>query len=106
MLKPTSLTYPPQTRHPRNSKPRSHSAILPFFPNMPGLWSVHDNPSSRLCRIPLPSLPHLGPNARDFGLYTSGALVPNSPPSTPIPHDTSTDMCVCCVVCAWLVGFS
>jgi len=46
---------------------------------MPGLWSVHDNPSSRLCRIPVPSIPHLGPKARDLGIYSSGALVPFLP---------------------------
>lgn len=68
--------------------------------NMPGLWSVHDNPSSRLCRIPLPPLPHLGPNARDVGVYSSGALV-----STPsLLRNTSANICF--VVCVSMVGIS
>jgi hypothetical protein len=68
------------------AQPTFHITSTPH--TMPSLWSVHDSPSSRLFRIPLPSLPRLGPKARDIGVYTSGALVPLLPPraAQPLPQ--------------------
>ena len=76
LLKPSLYTNPLETRKFTSKAKLTFCFARSTSNAMPGLWSVHDNPSSRLCRILLPSLPHLGPRARDFGVYTSGALVP------------------------------
>ncbi|KAG0202085.1 hypothetical protein BGX28_005295 [Mortierella sp. GBA30] len=36
-------------------------------------WDVNDR-RSRICRLPVPRIPHLGAKARDAGVYLSGAL--------------------------------
>ncbi|KAF9977128.1 hypothetical protein BGZ73_006895 [Actinomortierella ambigua] len=36
-------------------------------------WSLNDH-HRRVCQLPLPRLPRLGPKARDYGVYISGAL--------------------------------